>query len=250
MLYRLPTVIALFCGLTCAGPAHAVAISGQGSWQTTLLPRYFDSDSKVDAYYDVILDITWDDEVFDGLTYETATDFVALSSILGLGWRLPTAGVAGNCTFLQNAGTDCGFNVRTNNGGGGPATEVYSELATMFYQHLGNKAAVNAQGAPQSGFGLTNTGPFEAPPLVDLAAVAIPFWGNPFTSAFSRNFSFFNGGQTISHNSNEFAVWLVADGDIGALQPVPDVPLPATVWLLGSALLGLGCRLLPAGGHR
>lgn len=38
-------------------PAMSAAVPGQGTWETTLLPRYYEG--KVVAYYDTVLDITW-----------------------------------------------------------------------------------------------------------------------------------------------------------------------------------------------
>ena len=42
-----------------SGEAGAAAIHGQGTWETTLQPRYFDVGSSVDGYYDSALGITW-----------------------------------------------------------------------------------------------------------------------------------------------------------------------------------------------
>ena len=40
--------------------SHADAISGQGTWETTLLPRDLDGNtSTIEAYYDTVLNITW-----------------------------------------------------------------------------------------------------------------------------------------------------------------------------------------------
>ena len=39
---------------------HSAAISGQGTWESTLLARDFDGNmSTVEAYYDTVLGITW-----------------------------------------------------------------------------------------------------------------------------------------------------------------------------------------------
>jgi hypothetical protein len=69
-------------------------------------------------------------------------------------------GVPG-CDWSNAGGTDCGFNVQPSNG-----STVYSEMASLFYDTLGNKGicppgSVNCNNSSgQSGWGLTNTGEF------------------------------------------------------------------------------------------
>jgi hypothetical protein len=41
-------------------PVHAIGVSGQGTWETTLQARDLDGNtSTIEAYYDTDLDITW-----------------------------------------------------------------------------------------------------------------------------------------------------------------------------------------------
>ena len=41
-------------------PTHAVGVSGQGTWETTLQGRDLDGNAATfEAYYDTVLDITW-----------------------------------------------------------------------------------------------------------------------------------------------------------------------------------------------
>lgn len=172
-------------------PVHAIGVSGQGTWETTLQARDLDGNtSTIEGYYDTVLDITWlananlaASNTF-GLTYNTnlgnypgdpygpsyteqiltdgrmswggALHWIAAmntANYLGYnGWRLPTVTDTGTsgCNFAYS-GTDCGFNVNTATG----------EMAHMFYTTLGDKAFYNTSGvAPQSGYGLSNTGPF------------------------------------------------------------------------------------------
>ena len=44
---------------------------------------------------------------------------------------------------------------------------------------------------------------------------------------------FIDGGQLRNHKGNQLHAWAVTDGDVAA------IPLPAAVWLFGSALIGL-----------
>ena len=49
------------CVLACvSATSYASGISGQGTWETSLLPRDLDGDlSTAEAYYDTDLNITW-----------------------------------------------------------------------------------------------------------------------------------------------------------------------------------------------
>lgn len=63
-----------------------------------------------------------------------------------------------------------------------------------------------------------------------------PYWGEPYginPSEYSWTFQFYNGGVNSTWNRFSAAVWPVRNGDVSA------VPLPATAWLFGSALIGL-----------
>ena len=142
-------------------------------------------------------------------------------------WRLPTmldTGTSG-CDFAYT-GTNCGFNVQT----GSAATTVYSEMASLFYDTLGNKAYYDTAGNPnQPGWGLSNTGPFSN-------LQSYNYWSGleyaPVTNE-AWMFIFGYGNQTSDDKSYDFHAWAVQSGDVGA------VPVPAAVWLFGSALLGL-----------
>ncbi len=85
-------------------------------------------------------------------------DAMNQASYLGYNdWRLPTMiDVGDDGCNISWEGTDCGANVLTEDA----STTVYSEMASMFYDTLGNLAAWDTSGALQQGAGLTNTGPF------------------------------------------------------------------------------------------
>ena len=154
------------------------------------------------AYYDTTLNITW-----------LADANLAASNTFG------TSG----CDFAYS-GTDCGYNVQT----GSASTRVYSEMASMFYDTLGNLGWYDTNGnGPQLGWGLTNTGPF-----ANLQPNG--YWsglGYAPNTGFAWVFNFGNGHQLANRKGNDVYAWAVRPGDV--------VPVPAAVWLFGSGLIGL-----------
>lgn len=228
-------------------PVAAVAISGQGSWETSLLARDLDGDaSTVEAYYDTVLDITWlADTYYAGteMTWNDAVSWVGSLDINGItGWRLPTVspqdGVAFDYTFTYNGSSDVGYNISA------PATTyaggTASELAHMFFNTLGNKAfcdpvastATTCSGS-QPGWGLKNTGPF-----TNLATSH--YWtGLEFAPDTNSvwDFNFVYGYQLNYDKSFEFIAWAVHSGDVGSAL----VPLPAAAWMFGSGITALWC---------
>jgi hypothetical protein len=190
--------------LICLVPllAHAVADSGQGTWDTTLQARDLDGNSStIEAYYDTNLNITWlADANYTGTAMDwTTTNSWAAGLYGNTGWRLPTltdTGTSG-CDFAYT-GTDCGYNVDTAN----------SEMAHMFYITLGNKALYDASGvSPQNGSGLTNTGPFSnllysAGSVISVRWSATEFFAPSSGSAWV--FVFGSGYQNGNIGTDEF----------------------------------------------
>ena len=223
-----------------AQTAHALPISGMGTWESTLQGRDLDGNpGTFEAYYDVSLDITWltdanagagsnfdnGNSAVDGkMTWASATSWATGFQIYGItGWRLPTVIDTANpgCDFAYS-GTDCGFNVDLGSG----------ELANMFYSTLGNKAYYDVAGNPgQPGWGLVNTGPF-----ANLQSFS--YWTDTaYAGATGQawHFDFILGHQGgVNVTNNQFA-WIVRDGDIAEFT----VPLPAAAWLLISGLFAL-----------
>jgi hypothetical protein len=210
--------------------SHAAAISGQGTWETTLQGRDLDGNlSTAEAYYDTALGITWlANANYAGtqMDWSTANAWASSLDIYSVtGWRLPTMTDTGTpgCNFSHN-GTDCGYNVET----------ATSEMAHMFYITLGNKAIFDTSGStvPQEDWGLTNTGPFSN-------IVPDAYWfATEYAPDTSQAFYFINNDGFQSHVSKTLPylyAWAVHPGDIG----VSTVPVPAAVWLFGSGLIGL-----------
>lgn len=173
------------------------------------------------------------------MTWGTANAWIAAmnaANYLGISsWRLPVMVDIGNDGCLDNFamdGTDCGYNPVSV----GPDA---SEMASLYYDTLANLAFYDTSGVPQlPGLGIQNTGPFanlgntlywydlettSNPPLADL-----PTPGNAWY------FGMPSGGQRPTGKDVLNTAWAVFDGDVAV------VPVPAAVWLFGSALGLLG----------
>lgn len=224
---------------TAAPQAHAAGVTGQGTWETTLQGRDLDGDTAngFEAYYDTALNITWLADAnyakttgydADGyLNWDEAQTWAANLNVNGTtGWRLPTMVDTGTpgCNSGYN-GTDCGYNVSTST----------SEMAHMFYVTLGNKADNDTSGNPQSGWGLTNTGPFKN-------VQSYGYWsGVEYATDTGRAWRFgtYAGYQYANDKYWEFSVWAVRPGDVAAAVPEPSSYALA---LVGLAVAGLARR--------
>jgi hypothetical protein len=188
------------------------------------------------AYYDDVLNITWLADanlsktndfgvagIYAHMTWDKAQEWIgAMNTANYLGtntWRLPavTDTATSGCNYAYT-GTDCGYNMDLGTG----------EMAHMFYSTLGNLALYDTSGAsPQPGSGLSNMGPFSN--LVN------SYWwsGTTYAPDPAKAWAFvtFNGYQDAIDKSNLFKAWAVSPGDSLAA-----VPLPGSVWMLGSAL--------------
>ena len=238
----------LFCALGCT--AQATPVPGQGNWQSTLLGRDINGVPVASAsanavfLYDTTLNITWlrDAGVLGQVVWPVAQAW-ASSLVVGSfsGWRLPTLLDVGNNGCAAGAGsnslggTDCGYNVLTTAG-----NVVYSEMATLFHDTLGNLSYCSTGGlCPQPGNGLTNTGDFQ-----NLASLA--YWtGLSYAPDPANRAWYFRtdvGAQTGGFkNEARLLAMAVRDGDVAR-----NVPEPGSAWLLLSALTAM----VAAGRHR
>lgn len=197
------------------------------------------------AYYDTTLKITWladanllatngfglPDNFYysDGrMDWNTAQSWIAAMNAqryLGVNdWRLPAVVDTGNtgCDWAYT-GTDCGYGVQTT----GDSGVVYSEMASLYYDTLGNRPYVLPDGSYAPSWGLVNSGPF-------LHLQADNYWSGteyaPYAASNAWGFYFFNGTQNFGDKSQYFHLWTVHPGDIVA------VPLPASLPALISGL--------------
>lgn len=234
------------CTTVIPNIASAVAVSGQGTWETTLQARDLDGNlTTAEAYYDTAQNITWladanygygsnydnaDGNTDGEMTWENANAWAANlnpydSGITG--WRLPiTVDVGNDGTTYPNyyQGVDAGYNITT-----------HSEMSHMFYVTLGDLAFTTIYGDyAQPGWGLTNTGPF-------LNMQPYTYWSSTdyvLDTNFAWYFSYYEGFQSYADKSGALSAWAVHAGDIGVAIP-SSVPIPAAAWLFGSGLLGL-----------
>jgi len=175
------------------------------------------------AYYDTEADLTWltDANSFGTLSggtgaieWSNAQSYVEnIFVVEGIdGWRLPTT------TWPDESCNDYDYyNQRVNyrNCSG-------SEMGNLYYNVLGNEDDL-----------LINTGPFINfqngiywSSTVDASAPESWAWG----------FDMRNGDQYSYGMNDDHYVWLVHDGDVAELSPVP---VPSAIWLFGSGLIGL-----------
>lgn len=178
--------------------------------------------------YDTDLDITWLQDAnagagtpFDNgtsttdgtMTWTNARDWAeGLTTGGGTNWRLPSMDVNGDDTIV-NCSTDTELACRDN------------EYGHLFHQDGVTPAAPGLFTNVQSDVYWSGT------------ALA----SNP---SFKHVFNFNGGGQFALEGSERFA-WAVHDGNIGGAA----VPVPASVWLFGSAL-GLLGWMRRCGGYR
>lgn len=174
--------------------------------------------SDYQAYYDDQLDITWlaDANAIGQVDWSTANNWANSLVIDGVtGWRLPNMDVNGDavvvdCTSSTQA--DCKDN----------------EYGHLFYYGSGTTF--------DNGISSSNHSPFS-----DVQGSS--YWSNNTTVAFnlcnssSGRACMASAGSYGSYGSyglpGPYYAWAVHNGDIGA------VPVPASVWLMGSGLIGL-----------
>ena len=239
--------VALLAWVAIAVNAHAIGVPGQGTWETTLQGRDLNADGSVDAFFDTTLNITWlrDANVNQQPLNWTAANTWATGLVVGThgGWRLPTMldtfqppiSAADGCNFSFGGGTDCGYNVQTKSG-----STVYGEMAHLYYVTLGNKSYcppgdATCAGAPQAGYGLTNTGGFQDMQLDD-------YWsGLEYAPDTTRAWYFVPryGSQLQGGKGSGLYAMAVHDGDIGAAV----VPEPTALAMMIAGVCAVGLSL-------
>lgn len=229
----LALAIAALTGLSSA--AHAQAIAGQGTWESSLQGRDLDGNAAngFEAYYDKSLNVSWLADAGAGgiQTWSAASDWVAQLNVHGVtGWRLPNATDLGDpgCAGKSLSGGDCGYNIDTGS----------SELAHMYHVTLGNKSPLDAFGNEQTGWGLTNKGPFTGL-RADGYWTRLSYAPDP-DAAWTYLTDY--GAQTAYGKGASFSTWAVHDGDVALPSGVTSaVPEPGSIALL---MAGVGVTLV------
>lgn len=149
-------------------------------------------------------------------------------------WRLPTmvdTGTAG-CNLSYAGGTDCGYNVQTKTG-----NTLYSEMAYLYYETLGNLAYCDPTTSTATtcdehpGWGWVNTGPFtNVQPDV--------YWlGVEYAPSPQRAWHFYtyDGGQIRGAKGDALYAVAVRPGDVAASVSEPQT-LVLVMLAMGTAV--------------
>jgi hypothetical protein len=170
--------------------------------------------------YDDVLDITWLQDAnyaktsgYDADGAMNRAEAIAWADQLTYGgfsdWRLPTT-IDGTVREAVNNQQD-------------------GEMAHLYYDDLGLTMGDSILSSTDPNFGLftniKNGGYWEGGPYVNDS-------GRTFDS-LGWSFRAYSGKVKITNSFVVFSAWAVRSGDVSP------VPLPATVWLFGSGLLGL-----------
>jgi len=220
--------------LAVSAAAFVLPAQAAGTWATTLLGRDINRQavdvSDPDAFYlyDTTLDVTWlrNANANGAMNWFTANAW-ANSLATGSGtdaiddWRLPTMTDTSTpgCNFSYG-GTDCGYNPTTSS----------SEMASLYFNTLGNKSLYNTSGIYQPDFGLKNVGSFQN-------MRSYYYWlGAVYDRDYSMwEFDTITGLQTTGHYSETLYAMAVRRGDVLAAVPEPET---YAMMLTGLALVG------------
>ncbi len=223
LIHVLLLVVATFAGSTAV---HAQAISGQGTWETTLQARDVGNTGTTNAFYDTALGVTWlrNANVNGTMDWSTAMSWASSLAVGGVGgWRLPTmTGPSIGGAWTYDGSTALGYNVLAST----------SEMANLFFSTLGNKSVFDTN-ANQVVWGgaLTNKGNFQ-----DMQSFV--YWSGteyaPSTNS-AWDFGTNDGVQGANTKSDLLYAMAVHSGDVGSV--VSAVPEPETYAML---LAGLG----------
>lgn len=235
--------------LLLSGAVQATGISGQGTWETTLLGRDINGhavsslSSAAVFLYDTTLKITWlqNASMTDLLTNVEAKTW-ASDLVVGAftDWRLPnTAPVNGHTyqMFQSNNGTSDFGSAKTGVGWG-----TSKELGHLYYVSLGNKGDCTPNDAAptwlnfcptlQPGRGLANTGAFSG-------LRPAGYWSGTPTFGFDWAFQMDSGEPGLYGGGKIYAL-AVRDGDVLAAVPEPSSYLLMSLGTL--ALLGFSSK--------
>ena len=186
--------------------------------------------------YDKTLDVTWLRNSFGNgasspVNWNAASAWAA-NLVTGSGgnaisdWRLPTMAAPALACNFSYGGTNCGFN---------PATSS-SEMASLFYSTLGNKAYYDTNGDAQAVYGLTNTGSFQN------MQSGYHWLGTEYAPSVAGDAWYFVtnvGNQSASSKNSLLYAMAVHSGDV--MAPVPE-PETYAMLLAGLGVIGAVAR--------
>jgi hypothetical protein len=237
--------------------AQAAAVSGQGTWETTLQGRDLDGNlgNGFEAFYDTTQNLTWLADAnmaatsgasatgllsgaspMDGAPNSavTARSFASSADLYGISdWTLPDLSLG-----LQSAYETCStpYTCTYTPSGINPVLPGSSQLQHLMEVTLGNRSSING------GYAIENTGPFK-----NLQSGL--YWSSEFRFGYQYSATGGFDGWTYDtalgvHAQQNLGLkkghaWLVRAGDVAA------VPEPQTVamWALGLlALMGVVSR--------
>ena len=194
--------------------------------------------------YDDVLKVTWLQDANYAKTsgysatglmdWASANIWAANLEYNGLtSWRLatntPVNGISFNNYIRSYDGsTDLGFNITSPN----------SELAYMYNVNLGLKDWYDTNGNYQADYGIFGNGTFGGQNNVGLVKNlrSYAYWSGAEYTSLSEvawNFGTSQGNQGINVKIASLYAWAVHPGDVAP------VPIPATIYLFGTGLLGL-----------
>jgi hypothetical protein len=240
-------VLSIAASLALTTGTHAAVpgvVSGQGTWESTLLGRDVNlnavaaTDATAVYLYDANLNVTWlRNANVNGAMSWAAANAWAENLVTGSGaaaisdWRLPTT-TPTTPAFTMNdydGLSSGGFNVPTSS----------SEMANLFFSTLGDKSSMDTKGNALDAayYGLTNTGSFKN-------LLSQNYWsGTPFGNSatvanawfFGMDYGYQNTATVMDNNLvvNRLYALAVRSGDVA----VSSVPEPETYALM---LAGLG----------
>ena len=187
-------------------PSHAALIG--------VLPAT-PGDTDWQAYYDDDADVTWlQNASASGLVdWAAAETWVTTLDIDGVtGWRLPDTPQPDPSCDSQSSGIGFGSNC------------TGSDMGNLFYNVLGGVAGSSIVTTHNSNYDL----------FAGIAAPNLSFWSTAVGPDHATYFGMNDGSQFNQIKTVERPAWAVHDGNVGV------VPVPAAVWLFGSALGLLG----------
>lgn len=200
------------------------------SSSAALVGRDLDGNSSTfEAYYDDILDITW-----------LADANLASSNKFGIGGINTDGSMSWNEAMNWVAGMNnqsyFGFDawrLPSIVGSGG------SEILFLFSEYFGRTQTSNLT-TTSSGFSFSSSTSEDESAFSNIQNL-VGYWSEDAAGANAYAFASSDLSQGLIPKSFEsyFYAWAVADGDVFGRANATVVPVPAAVWLFGSALLGL-----------